>query len=305
MDAEDLIPGGPSIPRDPTVLPETNDDIIPGGPSIPRDEKLIMPKMTGELRRLLAKCGLEIQEDKTDDHQKDPLTRLDEIGEIEKWTGCLIQGNRLSKAWTERLCLQTSGFDLFTNSQLLLKEYYDALAIPYDSNGNTYSRDFRCHAKDYKDAQKLNKACGVMKDIRYLSNSCICSASLGNQNWVQWDGSIKKCGNLGKYPTARNIYDEWCVIAKRFPILNIICQLLDGELSYDNLDELNPIVQFNIHDGKVDIQFNDIKKLDLKHSNVYDDILSSLSGDTYHKECLIRPTELKDVVERVKQWHKM
>ena len=225
--------------------------------------------------------------------------------ELEKWTGCLIQGPTLSKEWAERICLQTSSFYLFTNSKHLLKEYYDVLKIGYKERGHPYDHDYYVYESDDKRIKELTKSCNLIEDIHYLTNSSICSASLGNPNWIHWDGTIKKCANLGKWPSAQNIYDEWRVIAKRFPILKLTCQLLNGELSYGNVDELEPIIQFNIDNGKVDIQFDGITKLNLKQRTVEEDVYGHFfGGSTYSQECLIKPLELAKVVERVEKWIK-
>ena len=96
-------------------------------------------------------------------------------------------------------------------------------------------------------------------DIYYLQNSRIVSCWIGGtKGWCDWNGNIE-CSNynIGKWPSIKEVYEEWCVIAKEFPYLNLRSQLMNCEayeaISDDGENEPKPIVEFIVKDGKVEM----------------------------------------------------
>lgn len=67
--------------------------------------------------------------------------------------------------------------------------------------------------------------------IQYCRNSRIMSAWVGGPHgWVNWDGSIGcSTWNIGKWPSATEVENEWTLIARAFPYLDLHVQCIADE----------------------------------------------------------------------------
>lgn len=229
------------------------------------------------------------KKDETDD--KSILQKLSKI-HLPKWTGCMIRGKRIDNKdnWIEKILVQTSSFDLFSNNKYSVKEFYDNFEIEYDSYGYPKGNDI----------DKLNKECGILS-LTYLQNSPYCSACVDNPNWLHWDGRIEFNKNLGKYPSATNIYEEWKLIAKRFPILDLQCQLFDDEMCnvIENPENYSPLVQFNIKNGCVEVLFDDFDDIEMPAPTDYASFFMKLMSGM---EEIVNPKYAGEAVKLVKKW---
>lgn len=67
--------------------------------------------------------------------------------------------------------------------------------------------------------------------LNYLHNERIMSSWVGGPHgWCNWDGTISTSSyNIGEWPDAGSVYEEWRRIAKAFPYLDLRCQLVTDE----------------------------------------------------------------------------
>lgn len=90
--------------------------------------------------------------------------------------------------------------------------------------------------------------------LEYLTNHQIISSWIGGAHgWCHWNGEIS-CNNynIGKWPSVKEVFDEWKEIAKAFPFLDLRCQLMNHETSYeDKVKDPRPVVEFRVKGGRV------------------------------------------------------
>lgn len=89
--------------------------------------------------------------------------------------------------------------------------------------------------------------------LEYLDNSRIRSSWIGGPHgWLDWSGNVR-CNNynIGKWPSAVEVLNEWQLIAKTFPFLDLRCQLWSVEAgTAGNEEEGRPVVEFVVRNGK-------------------------------------------------------
>ena len=98
-------------------------------------------------------------------------------------------------------------------------------------------------------SEKLKKDLGII-DLQYLSNSRIGSCWIGGSNgWIDSDGHVFCANqNIGKWPTVAEVLSDWALIAKQFPYLTLVSQLLSGEIC---CEDTHPLVEFVVSSGEV------------------------------------------------------
>lgn len=162
-----------------------------------------------------------------------------------KWTGMLVKGRPVTKEQASEILIRTDNWYLQTNNI----EFELALCK-------------RFNLSDDLDKVEAFKTKLRILYLNFLSNQRICSSWIGGPyGWCDWDGNIF-CDNynLGKWPTAYNIFLDWNIIANAFPFLDLSCQIFDGEVG----DNPKPLLQYDIREGRVDIRnsnFSDIGKV--------------------------------------------
>ena len=71
----------------------------------------------------------------------------------------------------------------------------------------------------------------------------------GPHGWFRLDGTVQNphAYNIGKWPDAGSVFQEWAIVAKAFPFLDLTCQLFNGE----ECENGAPVVQFRVKGGIV------------------------------------------------------
>jgi hypothetical protein len=70
---------------------------------------------------------------------------------------------------------------------------------------------------------------GVIQ-TEYVTNSWIaCAYIYGPHGWCHPDGVIGFVDNVGKWPTVKDILEEWTLLAEAFPFLDVGVTLMDRE----------------------------------------------------------------------------
>jgi hypothetical protein len=188
---------------------------------------------------------------------------------LPKWPAMVVVGKDVTLNQAKEILIRTDSFYLSGNDrefELELKNYMYNINI--DKSIGVWNVEDKAIAKvlgidpedkmswsktwDYKELKQ--KEVGYIS-LGYLNNSRIISSWVGGPHgWCNWDGKIQ-CGNynIGKWPSAEDVYQEWKSIAEAFPFLELKCQLFNGEASeeFEDGSSPKPVVQFNIKNGKV------------------------------------------------------
>jgi hypothetical protein len=175
--------------------------------------------------------------------------QLSEIN-LPKWPGCDVDGSPVTREQAMEILARTFGGYFSTNDREFeeqVKEiYYTAGSFEgIPERGEWWDDDSR--AKDGESEEerrdRLHKSWNFQSayqgkmgllPLEYLSNQRVCSSYIGGPyGWCDWSGRIhQRDKNIGKWPSANEVYNEWATIAKAFPYLTLECRLLTHEAGY-------------------------------------------------------------------------
>ena len=161
---------------------------------------------------------------------------------LPKWPAIVVRGETVTADQAAEIIVRTHGY-IFSNDKGWESLVRKILGYP--------SRE----GSHYDDGTEARRRLGVI-ELEYLHNNQIASAWVGGSDdgWIKWDGRVENSPgkNIGKWPSASDVRDEWRLIAKTFPFLNLKCELWNceaGELMDD--DEPKSVVGFSVADGRV------------------------------------------------------
>lgn len=190
---------------------------------------------------------------------------LELIG-LPKWPALLVTGRRVTPDQAAEVIVRTHRWPLSTNAHEWSRAVQKAVGYPDDYYG-THIGDTEWRRRDEElkamsagargdyfrsldDAQeRFRSELGVLT-IEYLHNAWIASSWIGGPHgWCDWSGKIG-CDNynIGKWPNALHVLQEWQRIAAAFPFLNLDCQLLDRERGDDGPHI--PLVEYAVTEGE-------------------------------------------------------
>lgn len=191
--------------------------------------------------------------------------------ELPKWPGIIVTGKPVTKEQAWEIIIRTHSDYLFvggylcTNSFALEKEIIAAMRFPETvANAKYYEGNERFYdvvldaLKSYHELdlegwakQTYNPLC-----LEYLDNARLASAWIDSNGkgygWCDWDGVIG-CNNynIGKWPDTETIYNEWVLIAKEFPFLELNCSVLNCEICQANEPDAKILIEYVVSDGNV------------------------------------------------------
>lgn len=162
---------------------------------------------------------------------------------LPKWPCLLVVGKKVTEDQANKILLMTDShipdFRYASNARRMNKLACAVFGIPSDEDGDEH----------YRKLLQLRKRLNLV-ELSYLSNSMICSSFIGGPHgWLKWDGTVG-CNsyNIGKWPSVSEVFSDWKRIARRFPELDLECQLLSGESCEDGTF---PLVRFVVKRGVV------------------------------------------------------
>ena len=159
---------------------------------------------------------------------------------LPKWPECRVDGKSVTKEQAQEILIRTQGFLFSSNNRPFHQELLKTLGVET-------KEEYPYHDWDDLSAKAEEYHC---LPLSYLSTERICSCYIGGPNgWLDWDGEIYQTGNnIGKWPSVESVYEDWKLIAKTFPYLDLRCQLFSGEGCEK---ESVPVVEFIVKNGKV------------------------------------------------------
>jgi hypothetical protein len=160
-----------------------------------------------------------------------------------KWPALIVMGKKVTPEQAMEILIRTDSWWFSGNDHHLEKQLKEIAGLYLDKDN---CEDWRtAHDLD----QVVKEAHGVL-DLEYLTNARIVSSWVGGPHgWCDWNGNIF-CNNynIGKWPSVKEVYEEWEKIAAAFPYLDLRCQLMNCETSED---DPQPVVEFVVFGGKV------------------------------------------------------
>lgn len=180
---------------------------------------------------------------------------------LPKWPQCIIYGEQVSREVAFEVIRRTDAF--FTlgydgNDREFIraarravrmpleKDYYD----PYDVDKDHLHDGYENH-RNAMIAWRKKWGC---VPLEYLHNSWISSSWIGGPNgWMHKDGEISYMNNIGKWPEAKEVWEELCMIAGEFPTLRFFCTLCNAEEDEESDGDFvaKSILSFKVWDGEV------------------------------------------------------
>jgi hypothetical protein len=184
---------------------------------------------------------------------------------LPKWPAMVVVGRPVSQQQAMEIIIRTDDLHFGSNDHKFnktLNEYFYDVKIDRDGWSNVYdavatklgiSKEVKYFNELYDYMYKKRSEVGRV-ELTYLNNSRITSSWVGGAHgWCDWNGNIG-CNNynIGKWPSVEEVYNEWKLIAKAFPYLDLTCQLMNHESSCEDMvDDPKPLINFVVKKGKV------------------------------------------------------
>ena len=163
---------------------------------------------------------------------------------LKKWPGMMVMGKRVELGQAMEILIRTSGFYFSSNEHAFDRQLYEAAGVKFKEDETYFGRS---DSETYKAAYARYR---ILNGITYLCNHQIVTAYVGGPyGWMNWGGEVvtSPAYNIGKWPDAPGILEEWRIIAEAFPYLDLRCQLYDKE---ECEEDPQPLVEYVVKDGK-------------------------------------------------------
>lgn len=168
---------------------------------------------------------------------------------LPKWPAMVVVGEDVTSDQAAEILVRTDSWGLGTNDKAWERRVREIanLPSPWEPEANIEVMKQRWAREE------LFRADLGALSLEYLSNSWIASAYIGGPHgWCDWNGRIYSVGhNIGKWPGAEMVLDEWQKIAAAFPYLKLWCQLYNGEQCELGV---RPIVEYVVAEGRATAQ---------------------------------------------------
>jgi hypothetical protein len=169
---------------------------------------------------------------------------------LPKWPACFIIGKPVSLLQAMEILVRTDPWTIFTNDREWEAQIREITGIPEYRPDSTSDR-FQALADQIEAEERFREKYGVLP-LDYLTNERIYSSHVdGCNGWCDWNGRIYLETNIGKWPSVREVFEEWRSIAQVFSYLDLKCQLFDAECGM--YSRPRPVVQYNLSGGKVEM----------------------------------------------------
>lgn len=201
--------------------------------------------------------------------------------DLSKWPLLLVAGKSVTLDQANEILIRTNEWRMFSNDKLWMREVYSAAGIKLNLQGNPDVTSLRSFEAKYS-----------ILPLHYMNNSRIASAWIfGPHGWCNWNGNIGCCTyNIGKWPSADEIIEDWRRIAVAFPFLNLIAQYVPNEGEYRV-----PVLEVGVSGGTVEVTANP------KKSVIHYDVIKSKMDQLYDtNNWLVNRTERGVTIKRLK-----
>jgi hypothetical protein len=157
--------------------------------------------------------------------------------ELPKWPLCSVKGTSVTLEQAMEILVRTQWYFSGTQEhEHLLKIFYTTIPKPeWGSNWWVWPLGPFNNSKIdvIKKRKQYQNEMGILP-LEYLTNAQAMSCVLESTGWCDWDGKISQLEYLAsKWPSAMQVYEEWVLLAKTFPFLELTCCLFrdDGKIA--------------------------------------------------------------------------
>lgn len=175
--------------------------------------------------------------------------------ELPKWPKMYVTGNPVTIAQAKEIIRRTDTF--FTHGYSGNNHEYNRwvrkrLKMPMDwldlPSGLSQEERIKQSRKLQTEQTKFRKRWNVLS-TNYVHNSWISCAFIGGPHgWCHPDGTIGFEDNVGKWPAPITVYEDWKLLAKEFPFVDVGVTLFSAE----NIEpDCLPVVSFSVKNGRV------------------------------------------------------
>lgn len=186
-----------------------------------------------------------------------------------KWPGLIARGESVEPDLAAEIIIRTTLYPVSTNYH----EFDFKIAKRLDLLENDLKHPYVLGNTNFDKLRDFNVRNNIL-NLEYLGNSQIGSSYVGGPHgWISWDGKIETtCYNVGKWPSSEQIHKECELVAKTFPQLTVVFELIDREW-FEERDEPAQITDmFELRDGKV-VHTENLGELSWDDYNPSDDML--------------------------------
>lgn len=157
--------------------------------------------------------------------------------DLTKWPRLLVVGEDVPPERADEILVRTNRWFMTSNDRGWTGAIFRLLDVETDGFGYPGSDALRA----------LERRLDVL-DLHHLHNEQVACAWIGGpKGWVDWNGRVG-CSdwNVGKWPTVKEVTEDWIKIADAFPYLDLTAQLVpdEGEAS-------EPAATWTVADGQV------------------------------------------------------
>lgn len=154
-----------------------------------------------------------------------------------KWPLCIVKGLPITPDLALDIIKRTDIFFRYPsgNNKEFISQAEKILKVPQENIKSSDPPEIRLQKfTEYLKAKK--KYCEINKIITpfltHFTNNYISSSYIeGYYGWVHLDGTIGNSINIGKWPTAQEIFKDLTILASTFPYLEVTFTIVDREVS--------------------------------------------------------------------------
>lgn len=177
-------------------------------------------------------------------------------GSLPKWPQMLVTGKDVTPEQAFEIIFKTDGFltdaSEFAggNEREFTKQYQQDSNLTALHVTRKYPEGHEYADVDWSKQNVLRNHLGVLS-TNYVSNDWASSCFIfGPHGWCSPTGKIYFVDNVGKWPSIREVYDDWVLIAQAFPFVEANVTLMSGESTED---ESSPVINFKVANGAVEV----------------------------------------------------
>lgn len=166
---------------------------------------------------------------------------------LPKWCQMLVWGESVTHEQAMEIIIRTDSFFEYASGNN--HKFNESLKIKLNYPDNDYNMPYEKWNEYYESKEKFDKS---VKRIttEFVNNSWISCCFIGGvHGWCHPTGEIGYVDNIGKYPSVEEVYNEWMLLSKEFPFLNLYVTLMSGEGCED---DSYPVVTMKVENGIVE-----------------------------------------------------
>jgi len=195
-----------------------------------------------------------------------------------KWPGLVVMGEPVTELQAAEILVRTANWPLSGNCGV--ERPFNQLA----GVACTWARGLEYAERKARSEQNLHikQEFGAL-ELSFLRNARIVSSWVGGPHgWCDWAGKIASCNyNIGKYPSVERVTEEWGILARAFPFLDLRCQVLSDKTC---MDDLIPTAEWRVVGGTATLRAPTAPLMPASRSETTETMLKGLTAPAQLRE---------------------